>query len=179
MKKHFAFFIIIISLFFGCASSYNSYGVDTIKDEFDGYTIKRMHGNIIFDNSFLPNNIVCFNPQSFTDIKGNINYQLYIEYSGKEWLFIEPGETLVLLVNGKRIGLNGYGSRDHRIVLDNHPEMKVREIVVFEATKEILKNIANANTVKFKLVGASRDVQMELTSEQINNFLKFVVYLNI
>ena len=176
MKKILFFLpLLIIS---SCATPYNTYKVEIINDEFDGYKIERMYGNYLADDPVLPSLSVMFNAQRFTDKDGLVTYQLHVEYNGSDWLFIDPGETLVLLIDGERVGLIGYGSENHREVISGM-SVGVRETSIFDADKFVLKQIANAKSVKLKLTGRSRNIQLELTKEHIDNYKKFVEYLGI
>ena len=171
MKTHLLLLALIISSSIISAQSYNAFSIEKTKDEFDGYTIERMHGNYIPDSGLFPTNSLMFNAQRFTDKNGKQSYQFYIEWNDGEWLFINEGESLILLIDGERIGCNGYGSKDHRETITGSA---IRETAVFESNLETFRKIANAKIVKLKLVGASKNIVRELNEEHIGNYKKFV-----
>ena len=72
-----------------------------------------------------------------------------VKYIGPEWIFIEPGESLVLDVDGERMAFGGLGSKGNKDVIFNG---MVREMAIYDITPEQLKKISNANEVKCKLV---------------------------
>ena len=164
--------LIIIT---GCATlNYYKYNIEHIEDEFDGYVIDRMHGNYIPGGGAIPTNSLLFNAQRFINKEGDKHYHFYVQYHDIEWLFINEGEKLVLLVDGERVGFTGKGSFSHREVLQGYASTAVKETALFGTTPEALVKIANAKSVKIKLIGTTRDIQRELSQEHITNFKKFV-----
>lgn len=166
--------IFFVCLFFVSfmmqAQSYNKYSVEKTTDEFDGFTIERMYGNYIPDSGLFPTNSLMFNAQRFTDKEGKQKYQFYIEWNDSEWLFINEGEKLILLIDGERLACIGYGSSNYRKTIAGSA---IQEITVFDTDLETLNKIANAKTVKLKFVGASKDIVRELDKEHIENYKKF------
>jgi hypothetical protein len=153
------------------AQSYYSYNTQVIEDEFDGYKIVRMNGNYIPDSKWLPTNSLFFNAQRFTAKNNNHKYQFFIEWWANEWLFVDEGEKLVLLIDGERVGCTGYGSVKNREMIQGGA---VKETVVFEASLDLFAKIASAKKVKIKLVGNSFDIIRELEEEHIENYRLFV-----
>ncbi|MGK9477902.1 hypothetical protein [Melioribacter sp. OK-6-Me] len=174
MKGIISIFITIIICACASIGSYYTYGVDTIEDEFDGYKIIRMHGNYLPDNAIIPTSSLLFNPQIFIDRDGNKKYQFYAEYTDKDWLFIREGASLILLIDGDRVELNGYGSNNHREVVEGYTGPVIKEIAIYEASKELFEKISNAKVVKLKIRGAARSIERELSSKHINNIMMFV-----
>ena len=86
-------------------------------DPFDNYTKTTMCHNKIGDDyllSFSPT--ISIIPQIFQK-DGQISYSLIISYISKDWIFIEPGESLVFLIDGKRFGFfSQNGSQNNRDV---------------------------------------------------------------
>jgi len=89
-----------------------------------------------------------------------------VKYIGPKWIFIEAGESLVLNVDGSKMGFSGYGSEGHKDVI---PGGLVSEKATYDITPEQLKMISNANEVKFKLV----DVEYQLSTSNIECFRYF------
>jgi hypothetical protein len=89
-----------------------------------------------------------------------------IKYVGPDWIFIEPGESLVLDVDGSEMGFSGYGSEGHKDVISGG---LVSEMAIYDITPEQLKMISNAHEVKCKLV----DVEYEFSISNIECFRYF------
>ncbi|MBX3008634.1 MAG: hypothetical protein KF816_11495 [Melioribacteraceae bacterium] len=170
MKRFFLLWLLILcgQLF---SQSYYNYNVQVIEDEFEDYKIIRMYGNYLPDSKWLPTNSLLFNAQKFTDENNNHKYQFFVEWLDDEWLFIDEGETLILLIDGERVRCKGYGSHKNRQTLEGGA---IRETAVFEASIELFNRIANAKVVKIKLVGQSKDIIRELDEDNIENYRKFV-----
>ena len=97
-------------------------------------------------------------------------YSLHAHYGGPDWLFLEPGESLILLADGERVGLSGEGSVDHR---STHAG-GVSESASFAVPPELLVKIAGAKEVKVKLQGSSGSIQRRFGKENLKIFGEFV-----
>jgi hypothetical protein len=58
-------------------------------------------------------------------------YFIRIDYCSDDWFFIDSRESLVLLVDGKRMGFSGEGSGNHRT-----SNQSVCETAFYEITKK-------------------------------------------
>lgn len=170
LKKKFLiiFCFVLFSLFFSCATA--PYKVKTMHDEFDGYTLHRMQANTLSGGGLLGGNIA-INPQKFISKDGKIIYSLVVEYAGEGWLFIQEGESLILLVDGQRIGLKGDGSSRHRNTVYGGV---VSEQALYDINREDLIKISNANEVKVKIIGSQYFAERHFSQVNFENFKKFV-----
>jgi hypothetical protein len=170
MKKLIYYIGLTLSIgILGCASYLASYSVKTMNDEFDGYTINRMQKNRL-GGGILLGSIVDLNVQKF--VKDSlVVYSLIVRYEGHDWLFIQNGESLILLVDNERIGLVGDGSVSHRDVLSGG---LVKEQAWYDnITPEQLKKIAYATEVKIKIIGSQYHAERYFTSQNFQNFQQF------
>jgi hypothetical protein len=176
MKKILLPVLAMIFGIVGCATmSYYNYGVDHLSDEFDGYKIDRMTGNYIKDSDVLNlKNSVWLNAQRFIAKDGKRTYSLIVQYWDTDWLFVNEGETLVLLIDGSRYGFSGKGSGEHRDVTTGMQGAVIKESAWYDIDKNTLIKLADAKTVKMKIVGATRNITRELAPENIANYKKFV-----
>jgi hypothetical protein len=164
--KIYILLLILVILIQSCGIIYH---VQTIRDDFEGYTIYRMKGNMLSGSAFLGASIWLHCQKVITD-KGDNYYYLIVEYGSDDWLFIEDGESLILLVDGKRIAYNGDGSRKNRDVISAG---LVKETAFYEVEIDDIKTIAYAKVVRVKIIGSSYLVERYFSQENILNFRKF------
>ena len=169
LKLFMIFSLIFIVTFIGCSTSF--YKVNTIQDEFDGYTINRMEDNTLSGGGLLGDRIE-INAQKFTTKDGDKLYSLIVEYGGEGWLFIRKGESLILLVDGKRIGFTGEGSSGNRDVLYGNAVM---ESAFYDISPKDLVKISRAKNIKVKIVGNKYYFERNFSEKNFENFKKFVV----
>jgi hypothetical protein len=143
------------------------YRTFTKVDEFDGFTINETQDNSV-QLSGTESNWVELELQKYQK-KDEIKYYIIVEYYGENWLNIESGESLVILIDGQRVGLFGDGSLNHRNIadsdylkylffaysMDTNTNISVEEKAWFEVTPEQLKMISEASEVKVKITGAN------------------------
>ena len=160
---------LAVVLLAGCAAG-PRYHVETIEDKFDGHVIDRMGLNSIVGTP------LSLNAQRYADKKGTVQYSLIVSYVQREqWLFIEPGETLVFLVDGERLGLvTRNGSRDHREVKAIMGTVLDTERAWYDITLEDLRRVANAGEVLLKLQGRARWIEARLTPGNLANLKRFL-----
>lgn len=166
--------LCLLLLITGCAGSMCL--IQTRYDEFEGYTVVRMVNNDLGGRGlYLDTGFVYLNVQKLVSKEGRVSYCLIAEYTDfsdcASWLFIESGESLVLLVDGKRVGLTGDGSWNNRNVLYGG---SISETAWYPINPEIIRMISNAKEVKVKLIGSNSFVQRYFTQTNFNNFRKFV-----
>jgi len=174
MRKYF-YFIIILNVF--CA--YYSSSIETIRNEFDGYTIYRKEYNILSsDNisSSLFGGTVSLGLQKLEFDKnkydGIVAYSLILSYQHTDCIFIEKGESLILLIDGERLGFEGDGSRNNR---DVRYGGDIKEIAWYYITPEQIKMIMNAKEVKVRIRGSQYFAERHFNS---NNFEIFRYFYN-
>jgi len=169
MKLAIRFMLLALGLFTwaGCAT----HKVITTHDEFDGTTKHRMYFNALGCAGLLAPTIQ-LKAQRFDQKDGAISYSLIVEYSGKNWLFIAPGESLVFKIDGKRKAFSGEGSADHRHV---GGLAGVSETAWYHEVKlEDLRELANAQEVKIKIEGKNTYVTRCFKDYSFKSFQNFV-----
>jgi len=98
-------------------------------------------------------------------------YSLIVRYVSKDWLFIEDGESLVLLIDGERVGFTGSGSSSNRMVLTGG---YVFEESFYFVSADDIRRIAQAKSVSVKIVGSSGYIKREFSEKNLQRFREFV-----
>jgi len=138
--------LLVISNF--CFSQY------TIKSHYDKYDDFKIFE---IDNNFLTlknlNSNTSIRLDAYCFLKSNVVvYRLKVQYYSSDWLFIGAGESLVLLIDGKRLGFTGNGSSGDREVLTG-TGVAIKEIAYYPITKEEFEQIAKGELIEIKLSG--------------------------
>jgi hypothetical protein len=150
-----------------CATSAVSpYKVTTTHDESGFYTVDSMKGNLL--GGRLNHEL---NAARVSANDGTVNYALVVYYYGKNWMFIKPGESLVLFIDGEQIDVKGQGSQSHRKTLENG---MVSELSKYPVTPKLLKKISSAKQVKVKIIGSDFVAEKYFTEQNFENFKQFV-----
>jgi hypothetical protein len=108
----------------------------------------------------------------FTTAK-EFQYYLEVDYMARAetgYLEIPPGETLVILADGKELKFNGSGSLNARRKTGD----EVSERAIYLATGDQLRTIATADQVKVSILGRNGMVQRTFTPENFDRFRQFV-----
>lgn len=154
----------------GCAP----YMVNTYHDKFDGYTKNTMQLNWV--SYELYGAMIELNAQRLVPKVGRASYQLIVVYydsgydRGGEWLFIKAGESLILLVDGERIGLR---TSENLIKREVGYGGSITETAFYLVPVEVLLKLANAKRVEVKIVGRHYFVTRHFRGGNIANFRRF------
>ena len=149
-----------------------NFKINTISDNFDGYTIYRMEDNQLGRSKNSGIGGIQLNVQQF--IKGGRTlYSLIVSYFGDDWLFIDSGEKLILLVDGERMGFSGDGSEGHRDVVRGYRMVGVKEKAWYDISLEQLKKITFAKDVKVKVEGRTYFFTRFFTKTNFDTFRRF------
>ena len=149
--------------------------VKTSTDTFSGVTSDRMVANpISCANSAIlsgaPTIGLVLQRSYGRDYK--VMYHLVATWYGSGWGYIEAGETLVLMVDGKRMGFYGQGSAEHRTVEGAY----VSEESWYPTNYDQLLGLAGATEVTVNLRGKNTTVSCQLSSTNLDNFKVFLKY---
>ena len=91
------------------------------------------------------------------------------------WVFINRGESLVLLVDGKKMAFNSpEGSFPHRKV---GVGKRITEIAFYPITNEQIRKISNAENVRVKVYGSNRTLERAFNESYKKAFDDFVIHV--
>lgn len=100
---------------------------------------------------------VSLNAQRYSK-EARVNYWLIVTYFGKDWLFIRDGNSLTLLLDGRRVDLSAPDSADRNVKSGS-----VSEYAYYTVADPALYNaLAVAKDVKFQVRGSKGDVECVL-----------------
>lgn len=112
-----------------------------------------------------------FNAEKFVAWNGSIYYSIVLHVISYNRLFIKEGESLVLFVDGTRIGFSGDGSANYRETLYDGA---VEETAFYDVTTEQLNNIAGAKEVHMRIKGLEYSINRKLIPENFSILKKFI-----
>lgn len=163
------FLLALCVLASGCAAP--MYRSEVIRDDFDAHTIERMKWNALDGGGGLFPDPIAFDAQRFLTDDGEASYAIVVRYLGEDWLFIEGGESLVLLVDGERLAFSGDGSLQHREVVSGP---LCEELAWYDTDFPTLQEIANAEEVRVKVDGADYFVERQFSEKNFSNLQRFL-----
>lgn len=163
--------IFLLAIFFFCSCSTSGYHAGTKQDDFNGYTTNWMDRNSI-ESTEVP--MFCFNLiKHYSPGKEEI-YRIWIKLAlMNDWIFIDNGESLILLVDGERIGFYGEGSTKNRSTT-TLSDTYVNEDAYYDVPLNQLQKIANAKTVRIQVVGSHGIKEGSLTQNNLFNIRRFL-----
>jgi hypothetical protein len=153
---------LLITLFLtSCASHLISF-----RDEETNAYITRMRGNRLAGGF----TSVELNAQKF-EKEGNLSYSLIIVYSGPAYLNIDPGKSLVLIIDGERHEITGSGSGKHREFVSFG---LVEETAYYhDIDPDLIRRISQAKKIDVELHYSTKALKRYLTTKNINRFKEF------
>ncbi len=162
---HFCLFIFILN----CAS----YNIETIRNDSEKSTIYRMK-----DNHLSPyGSLISIKVPKVSLILQKLEYDnlisfysLILTYISKDWISIEKGQSLKLIVDGKSFVFTGNGSLNHKTLTFG---TDIKEMAWYAITPEQIKTIINAGEVEVIITGSQDDVQRKFNKTNFLNFRKF------
>jgi hypothetical protein len=101
------------------------------------------------DNNIFSQRSVDFNLERHIT-KDVADFDICIWYQNSDWLFIEKGESLILLIDNEKISLTGEGSARNR---DVYSGSGISELAFYKIDKELIKKLATAKNVEFQIIG--------------------------
>ncbi|MCX6143154.1 MAG: hypothetical protein NTZ35_08035 [Ignavibacteriales bacterium] len=138
-------------------------------DKFENRKTNYLHFN------FLPSKYgvasIAFDLQRIDVDDRIMSYSIIIRYVHADWLFIEQGESLVLLIDGRRIGFTSEGSSNHREVLSGGSVLEEAQYAVDYSTLQML---AHASRIEMKIVGDRYYVTREFEKSNFDNLRNFI-----
>ena len=171
-----------VILLIGCGGA--PYKTHRIHDQLNDHTIYRMTGNKLKGTSISPKTSVELNLE-WSWYKGKLGdperkivadsicpscrFSLIVRITDEDWLSIEEGESLVLLIDKERFTFSGNGSSEHRSVMTGY----IEEIAWYDIDEEMLNVIISARKMKVKVIGAQSFIEGELSGSNSSNFRRF------
>lgn len=98
-----------------------------------------------------------------------IAYAINIEANLQSWVFIRDGESMILLVDGQSIPVRGLGSVSSRKVTD----LGVRETASYDFSIELLRKLASAQRIEFRVYGNQGTITGEFTPKMMEQLRFF------
>ena len=173
--------LLIIVLSFtsqGCLySDLYRYKVVSSYDKFNKMTFYKMMNNLLSmtEGRILGGVIYLDATKSVWD-SGEIHYGFSVKYEGPDWLFIEPGESLIFLIDGEKVILKSKDGSEGAREIREKPYVGtiVQEIAHFHGgDPDLLRKIANAKQVDVRVMG-KHYLDRHFTEENFANFKSFV-----
>ncbi len=127
-----------------------------------------MSGNKVKGKAYTA--LIEVNAQKYIPKGEDASYQLFIYYNWTDWIFIDPGLSLMFLVDGERMDLHGDGSHDERHSVKNG----VTETAFYMVSESELRSLANAKSVRMRLMGSEYDIDRDFEAINILNLKDFV-----
>lgn len=161
--KRLILFAILPLALFGCGGF-----IKTSYDEFTQCTTDRIHYNELAGGLLGIGSHVMLNAERITTKDGVSQYFLTAEYRGDRWLFIQPGKSLMLLIDGERFDFvrRSIG----RYVISYR---LVEESASYDITPELLHKIAYAKKITMRLIGDNTYCERYFKSRNFKLFREF------
>lgn len=168
--------LVFAALFFVSCMPSASYQVVKRDDKFDGYSSRRLYGNRLNEGGLLGDlgATLCIDLQKFTSKSGEVFYHIIAMVGSDHWMFIPEGETLVVLVDGKRIGFSGDGSYKNRDVQASEYSHRIHEYALYKIKKSDILSMANATSIDVKVVGDKYVLERKFNPDNFSNFKRFI-----
>lgn len=122
-----------------------------------------------------------FNPQGVIEMEISAyprpvpTYHLVVTVYRDDWIFIDPGESLILKIDGKMVPLaSKNGSTNFRRV---GGIFKIREVAIYDLTYEDLLSIAAAKSVEYRLRGSRGILDYHFEDKALEGFRSLVALI--
>lgn len=160
--------LALVGLLAGCQTGPE--GMYAYRDNASGDMYQLISDNQIKDAAN-PGTKVWINASRITQANGVILYYLDVHYESiGAWLNIEPGETLILTLDGQEHKYLGIGSAETRKKKGD----RLVEDAIYKASAAELRAIAKAKSATVKIAGANGTLNRTFAPENIENFRVFV-----
>ena len=161
--------VVLAALLGGCASPAPDFYTD--RNEYRGETTDMMVNNPLPSNG-TGEGEVSFNATRIGQRNGITLYyfEVRIDEGSANWIEIEPGEALVLTVDGTELKYDGRGSAGLRKTTRGlHSES-----AIFLTTASDIRKVADAKAVKLKIIGKAGTIERTFAAENFERFKRFV-----
>jgi hypothetical protein len=163
-----------VFLLAGCGTTTPTGSTYTVRDSMTGPDMDVTLDNLIEsaeDRSYQ----VQLNPIRVREGAWDARYYLEARYAGASdagYMEIEPGDSLILTVDGETLRFRGAGSGDNRKMTGEGHHV---ENALYRCKADDLRKIAKAKDVKVQLNGNKRRLYREFKEENFQKFRSFVL----
>lgn len=164
-------FIAVTLILFSCGSTVgSSEGENGVRIFHDPYKSFTRHSNpfvgALSGQDFLSLDYVYL--EVYADEKnGSVSTGLSIILKGEKWFFVEPGESLIINVDGEYMNFfSPNGSRLNRKVGGLH---NITEEIYYPITTDQIKQMAKAETIKVRIYSQAGFIDREFSNQHINS----------
>jgi len=103
--------------------------------------------------------------------EGNPSFSLFVVYRGPSFMEVAAGQSLVLEIDGRRVELNGRGSKDHRVPISIG---LVEETSYYhDVAPDLLRDLASSTEVTVVLRGDSGTLKRRFSKKNFEAFRRF------
>ncbi len=162
----------LIALLAGCSTPATPPDTATHFDPVTGLRTDLIVDNLLESDTQKRELIWLNGSRVYTDNQ-DFEYYLEVEYRATAetgYLDIRPGNSLVITADDKPMEFSGYGSLNNRMERNG----LVLEESIYKATADDLRQIAEAQTVTVKVIGANGIVVREFKEPNFQKFREFV-----
>lgn len=168
MKTQILLMIALAGLLVGCKSTTPE--VKTYQNQLTGETYDLITDNLVEAKND-SGSLVWLNASRIKRVNGGSMFYLEVHYeSPAVWLNIEPGDTLLLTIDGQEYRFRGAGSENER----RTTKEGIAETAIYRVGSSVIRNIASAKEVRFRVIGANRTIEREFAPENFKRFQEFV-----
>ena len=163
-----AWALLLTIVLAGCATAYQ---LSTRRDDFNQYNQWRMENNLLAGAGFLSSANMYLGATKTTWDSGETQYLLAVTYRADNWLFIEDGNSLRLIIDGEQVEYSGDGSSAYRNVLSGG---RIHERAFYKVTPAQIRRIAEALEIRVRLEGNQFYAERIFSPLNIERFRAFV-----
>lgn len=156
-----------------CVSA--GYGITEQRPDLDGSVIHRTEENWLEGgNGFTIPRRTLLNLQRYSAADGSVSFDLVVGSVGAkgDFLFIQPGESLIVSADGVRMAFSVTLESIHRETDKTYGN--AREIAWYSATADQIRAIANARDVQVLVRGNHKVSEHQFTEANFVHFRRFV-----
>lgn len=128
-----------------------------------------MEANLLTKDGSLYAPMIWLNAQILIDNNQDTSFSFILQTFQEDWLFIQEGESLILLIDGVRYGFTLKGDVIREVFLS-----RTQETAIYSIEYEIIKKIAYAKEVKVKVVGEHNSAKAYFSEANFNNYRDFI-----
>ena len=167
--KTWAFSLAAVALVLaGCAPAYQ---LSSRRDDFNQYNQWSMKNNLLAGGGKLLGPKMYLGATKTIWDSGLTQYRLDVTYTASDWLFIDDGNSLRLIIDGEQVEYSGDGSSAYRNVLSGGT---IHERAFYDVTPTQIRQIAEASEIRVRLEGNQFYAERVFSPANIERFRAFV-----